>query len=194
MNTKVFAVSALFAVCGLSLFAASPAATQDWVIRYVATHGGGGGGPTSGVSQSWVVEYMRTNAEPTAATTAQDERTALLMRKQNAVALALLEASNSGLYALAFSYVTPSNGWRNVKMANRDGGGWTNVVYGCGVSTNNQHEAVLVLDALDYNCSTFSNYTGRNVFTRVDGDVTNSIYVGYASVTTNDYKTARGEN
>ena len=79
-------------------------------------------------------------------------------------------------------------------MPERDDGGWTNVVYGCGVSTNVQHEAVLVIDALDYNCSTFSNYTGRNVFTRVDGNVTNSIFVGYSSITTNDYKTARGEN
>ena len=137
---------------------------------------------------------MRTNAAPTAATAAQDERTALRTRMQNALALSLLEASSSGLYALSFSYVTPSNGWRNVKMAERDGGGWTNVVYGCGISTNEQHEAVLVIDALDYNCSTFSNYTGRNVFTRIDGNVTNSIYVGYSSITTNDYKTARGEN
>ena len=169
------------------LFAASPAATQKWVQDYVSTHGGG-------VSMEWVINYVRTNAAPTAATAAQDERTSLQTRMQNALALSLLEASSSGLYALAFSYVTPSNGLLNVKMAERDGGGWTNVVYGCGVSTNEQHEAVLVIDALDYNCATFSNYTGRNVFTRIDGNVTNSIYVGYSSITTNDYKTARGEN
>lgn len=187
----------IITVCALlgafALFAASPAATQKWVQDYVATHGGGGGG-SSGVSMEWVVNYVRTNAAPTAATAAQDDRTALRTRMQNALAFSLLEASSSGLYALAFSYVTPSNGLLNVKMAERDGGGWTNVVYGCGVSTNEQHEAVLVLDALDYNCATFSNYTGRNVFTRVDGNVTNSIYVGYSSITTNDYKTARGEN
>lgn len=176
-----------------ALFAASPAATQKWVQDYVATHGGGGGG-SSGVSMEWVINYVRTNAAPTAATAAQDERTALRTRMQNALALSLLEASSSGLYALSFSYVTPSNGWRNVKMAEANGGGWTNVVYGCGVSTNEQHEAILVIDALDYNCATFSNYTGRNVFTRIDGDVTNSIYVGYSSITTNDYKAARGEN
>ena len=187
----------IITVCALlgafALFAASPAATQKWVQDYVATHGGGGGG-SSGVSMEWVVNYVRTNAAPTAATAAQDDRTALRTRMQNALAFSLLEASSSGLYALAFSYVTPSNGLLNVKMAERDGGGWTNVVYGCGVSTNEQHEAVLVLDALDYNCATFSNYTGRNVFTRIDGNVTNSIYVGYSSITTNDYKTARGEN
>lgn len=175
------------AILGASaLFAASPAATQKWVQDYVSTHGG--------ASIAWVIDYVRTNAAPTAATAAQDERTALRTRMQNALALSLLEASGSGLYALSFSYVTPSNGWRNVKMAERYGGGWTNVVYGCGVSTNEQHEAVLVLDALDYNCATFSNYTGRNVFTRIDGNVTNSIYVGYSSITTNDYKTASGEN
>lgn len=187
----------IITVCALlgasELFAASPAATQKWVQDYVSTHGGGGGG-SSGVSMEWVIDYVRTNAAPTAATAAQDERTALRTRMQNALALSLLEASSSGLYALSFSYVTPSNRLLNVKMADRDGGGWTNVVYGCGVSTNEQHEAVLVLDALDYNCATFSNYTGRNVFTRIDGDVTNSIYVGYSSITTNDYKTARGEN
>lgn len=181
----------IITVCALlgafALFAASPAATQKWVQDYVSTHGGG-------VSMEWVVNYVRTNAAPTAATAAQDERTALRTRMQNALALSLLEASSSGLYALSFSYVTPSNGLRNVKMAEANGGGWTNVVYGCGVSTNEQHEAVLVLDALDYNCATFSNYTGRNVFTRIDGNVTNSIYVGYSSITTNDYKTARGEN
>ena len=175
------------AILGASaLFAASPAATQKWVQDYVATHGG--------ASIAWVIDYVRTNVATTAATAAQDERTALQTRMQNALAMALLDASNSGLYALSFSYVTPSNGLRNVKMAEANGGGWTNVVYGCGVSTNEQHEAVLVLDALDYNCATFSNYTGRNVFTRVDGNVTNSIYVGYSSITTNDYKTARGEN
>lgn len=180
----------IITVCTLlgasALFAASPAATQKWVQDYTAAH--------SGVSMEWVINYVRTNVSPTAATAAQDERTALRTRMQNALALALLEASSSGLYALAFSYATPSNGWRNVKMAERDGGGWTNVVYGCGVSTNTENEAVLVLDALDYNCSTFSNYTGYNVFTRIDGSVTNSIYVGYSSITTNDYKTARGEN
>ena len=176
-----------------ALFAASPAATQKWVQDYVATHGGGGGG-ASGVSMEWVINYVRTNAAPTAATAAQDERTALRTRMQNALALSLLEASSSGLYALSFSYVTPSNGLRNVKMAERDGGGWTNVVYGCGVSTNEQHEAVLVIDALDYNCATFSNYTGYNVFTRIDGSVTNSIYMSYSPITTNAYKTARGEN
>ena len=168
------------------LFAASPAATQKWVQDYTATHGG--------ASIAWVIDYVRTNAAPTAATAAQDERTALLTRMRNAVEIALLEASSSGLYALSFSYVTPSNGWQNVKMAEANGGGWTNVVYGCGVSTNAQHEAVLVLDALDYNCATFSNYMGYNVFTRIDGSVTNSIYVGYSSISTNDYKTARGEN
>ena len=184
----------IITVCALlgasALFAASPAATQKWVQDYVATHGGG----QRGVSMEWVINYVRTNVSPTASTAAQDERTALQTRMQNALALSLLEASSSGLYALAFSYVTPSNGLLNVKMAERDGGGWTNVVYDCGVSTNEQHEAVLVIDALDYNCATFSNYTGRNVFTRIDGDVTNSIYVGYSSITTNDYKTARGEN
>ena len=179
------------AILGASaLFAASPAATQKWVQDYVATHGGG----SSGVSMEWVINYVRTNAAPTAATAAQDERTALQTRMQNALAMALLDASNSGLYALSFSYATPSNGLLNVKMAERDGGGWTNVVFGCGVSTNAQYEAVLVIDALDYECATFSNYTGQNVFTRIDGDVTNSIYVGYSSITTNDYKTARGEN
>ena len=187
----------IITVCALlgasALFAASPAATQKWVQDYVATHGGGGGG-SSGVSMEWVVNYVRTNAAPTAATAAQDERVALLTRMRNAVEIALLEASSSGLYALSFSYVTPSNGWRNVKMAERDGGGWTNVVYGCGVSTNEQHEAVLVIDALDYNCATFSNYTGYNVFTRIDGSVTNSIYMSYSPITTNAYKTARGEN
>ena len=176
-----------------ALFAASPAATQKWVQDYIATHGGGGGG-SSGVSMEWVVNYVRTNAAPTAATAAQDERTALLTRMRNAVEIALLEASSSGLYALSFSYVTQSNGLRNVKMAEANGGGWTNVVYGCGVSTNEQHEAVLVLDALDYNCATFSNYTGYNVFTRIDGSVTNSIYMSYSPITTNAYKTARGEN
>ena len=187
----------IITVCALlgafALFAASPAATQKWVQDYVAAHGGGGGG-ASGVSIEWVVNYVRTNAAPTAATAAQDERVALLTRMRNAVEIALLEASSSGLYALSFSYVTPSNGWRNVKMAERDGGGWTNVVYGCGVSTNEQHEAVLVIDALDYNCATFSNYTGYNVFTRIDGSVTNSIYMSYSPITTNAYKTARGEN
>ena len=187
----------IITVCALlgasELFAASPAATQKWVKDYVATHGGGGGG-SSCVSMEWVVNYVRTNVSPTASTAAQDERTALQTRMQNALVMALLEASNSGLYALEFSYATPSNGLRNVKMAERDGGGWTNVVYGCGVSTNAQYEAVLVIDALDYECATFSNYTGQNVFTRIDGDVTNSIYVGYSSITTNDYKTARGEN
>ena len=175
------------AILGASeLFAASPAATQKWVQDYVSTHGG--------ASIAWVIDYVRTNAALTAATAAQDERTALRTRMQNALALSLLEASSSGLYALSFSYVTQSNGWRNVKMAEANGGGWTNVVYGCGVSTNEQHEAVLVIDALDYNCATFSNYMGYNVFTRIDGSVTNSIYVGYSSISTNDYKTARGEN
>ena len=187
----------IITVCALlgafALFAASPAATQKWVQDYVAAHSGGGGG-SSGVSMEWVVNYVRTNAAPTAATAAQDERTALQTRMQNALAMALLDASNSGLYALSFSYATPSNGLLNVKMAERDGGGWTNVVYGCGVSTNAQYEAVLVIDALDYECATFSNYTGQNVFTRIDGDVTNSIYVSYSSISTNDYKTARGEN
>ena len=187
MKLKLLSAVATALLCASALYAASPAATQKWVQDYVSTHGGG-------VSMEWVIDYVRTNAAPTAATAAQDERTALRTRMQNALALSLLEASSSGLYALAFSYVTPSNGWRNVKMAERDGGGWTNVVYGCGVSTNEQHEAVLVIDALDYNCSTFSNYTERNVFTRIDGSVTNSIYVGYSSITTNDYKTARGEN
>ena len=176
------------AILGASaLFAASPAATQKWVQDYVSTHGGG-------VSMEWVINYVRTNVSPTASTAAQDERTALQTRMQNALAMALLEASNSGLYALEFSYATPSNGLLNVKMADRDGGGWTNVVYGCGVSTNAQYKAVLVIDALDYECATFSNYTDRNVFTRIDGSVTNSIYVGYSSISTNDYKTARGEN
>ena len=175
------------AILGASaLFAVSPAATQKWVQDYTAAHGG--------VSMEWVIDYVRTNAAPTAATAAQDERTAFRTRMRNAVEIALLEASSSGLYALSFSYVTPSNGWQNVKMADRDGGGWTNVVYGCGVSTNAQHEAVLVLDALDYNCATFSNYTGYNVFTRIDGSVTNSIYMSYSPITTNAYKTARGEN
>ena len=187
MRYKAIAFAATVILAATSLFAASPAATQDWVVKYVAEHGGG-------VSETWVADYVRTNSAPTAATAAQDERTALRTRMQNALALSLLEASSSGLYALSFSYVTPSNRLVNVKMAERDGGGWTNVVYGCGVSTNEHHEAVLVLDALDYNCATFSNYTGRNVFTRIDGDVTNSIYVGYSSITTNDYKTARGEN
>lgn len=181
----------IITVCALlgafALFAASPAATQKWVQDYVSTHGGG-------VSMEWVIDYVRTNAAPTAATVAQDERTAMRTRMQNALSLALLEASSSGLYALSFSYVNQSNGWQNVKMAERDGGGWTNVVYGCGVSTNAQHEAVLVLDALDYNCATFSNYTGYNVFTRIDGNVTNSIYMSYSPITTNAYKTARGEN
>ena len=180
----------IITVCALlvasAIFAASPAATQKWVQDYTAAH--------RGVSMEWVIDYVRTNVSTTAATAAQDERTALRTRMQNALALSLLEASSSGLYALSFSYVTPSNRLVNVKMAERDGGGWTNVVYGCGVSTNEQHEAVLVLDALDYNCATFSNYTGYNVFTRIDGSVTNSIYVGYSSITTNDYKTARGEN
>lgn len=177
----------VFALLGASaLFAASPAATQKWVQDYTAAH--------SGVSMEWVINYVRTNAAPTAATAAQDERTALRTRMQNALALSLLEASSSGLYALSFSYVTQSNGWRNVKMAEANGGGWTNVVYGCGVSTNEQHEAVLVIDALDYNCATFSNYTGYNVFTRIDGSVTNSIYMSYSPITTNAYKTARGEN
>lgn len=180
----------IITVCALlgafALFAASPAATQKWVQDYTAAH--------RGVSMEWVIDYVRTNAAPTAATTAQDERTALRTRMQNALALSLLEASSSGLYALSFSYVTPSNGLRNVKMAEANGGGWTNVVYGCGVSTNAQHEAVLVLDALDYNCATFSNYTGYNVFTRIDGNVTNSIYMSYSPITTNAYKTARGEN
>ena len=187
----------IITVCALlgafALFAASPAATQKWVQDYVAAHGGGGGG-SSGVSMEWVVNYVRTNAAPTAATAAQDDRTALRTRMQNALALSLLEASSSGLYALSFSYVNPSNGWQNVKMAEANGGGWTNVVYGCGISTNAQHEAVLVLDALDYNCATFSNYTGYNVFTRIDGSVTNSIYMSYSPITTNAYKTARGEN
>ena len=187
----------IITVCALlgafALFAASPAATQKWVQDYVASHGGGGGG-SSGVSMEWVVNYVRTNAAPTAATAAQDDRTALRTRMQNALALSLLEASSSGLYALSFSYVNPSNGWQNVKMAEANGGGWTNVVYGCGISTNAQHEAVLVLDALDYNCATFSNYTGYNVFTRIDGSVTNSIYMSYSPITTNAYKTARGEN
>ena len=169
-----------------ALFAASPAATQKWVQDYVATH--------CSASIAWVIDYVRTNAAPTAATAAQDERTALQTRMQNALALSLLEASSSGLYALSFSYVTPSNRLVNVKMAERDGGGWTNVVYGCGVSTNAQYEAVLVIDALDYNCATFSNYTGYNVFTRIDGSVTNSIYMSYSPITTNAYKTARGEN
>lgn len=180
----------IITVCALlgafALFAASPAATQKWVQDYTAAH--------RGVSMEWVIDYVRTNAAPTAATVAQDERTSLQTKMQNALALSLLEASSSGLYALEFSYATPSNGLLNVKMADRDGGGWTNVVYGCGVSTNAQYEAVLVIDALDYECATFSNYTDRNVFTRIDGDVTNSIYVGYSSITTNDYKTARGEN
>lgn len=180
----------IITVCALlgafALFAASPAATQKWVQDYTAAH--------RGVSMEWVIDYVRTNAAPTAATTAQDERTAMRTRMQNALSLALLEASSSGLYALSFSYVNQSNGWQNVKMAERDGGGWTNVVYGCGVSTNAQHEAVLVLDALDYNCATFSNYTGYNVFTRIDGNVTNSIYMSYSPITTNAYKTARGEN
>lgn len=186
MKIKLYTLAACALLGASALFAASPAATQKWVQDYVSTHGG--------ASIAWVIDYVRTNAAPTAATAAQDERTALLTRMQNALALSLLEASGSGLYALSFSYVTPSNGLRNVKMAEANGGGWTNVVYGCGVSTNEQHEAVLVLDALDYNCATFSNYTGRNVFTRIDGNVTNSIYVGYSSITTNDYKTARGEN
>ena len=180
----------IITVCALlgafALFAASPAATQKWVQDYTAAH--------IGVSMEWVINYVRTNVAQTAATTAQDERTALQTRMQNALAMALLDASNSGLYALSFSYATPSNGLLNVKMAERDGGGWTNVVYGCGVSTNEQYEAVLVIDALDYECATFSNYTDRNVFTRIDGDVTNSIYVSYSSISTNDYKTARGEN
>lgn len=180
----------IITVCALlsafALFAASPAATQKWVQDYVATHGG--------ASIAWVIDYVRTNAAPTAATAAQDERTALRTRMQNVLALSLLEASSSGLYALSFSYVTPSNRLVNVKMAERDGGGWTNVVYGCGVSTNEQHEAILVIDALDYNCATFSNYTGYNVFTRIDGSVTNSIYMSYSPITTNAYKTARGEN
>ena len=183
---KLIIIAATAILGASALFAASPAATQKWVQDYVATNGG--------ASIAWVIDYVRTNAAPTAATAAQDERTTLRTRMQNALALSLLEASSSGLYALSFSYVTPSNGLLNVKMAERDGGGWTNVVYGCGVSTNSQHEAVLVIDALDYNCSTFSNYTVRNVFTRVDGNVTNSIFVGYSSITTNDYKTARGEN
>ena len=187
----------IITVCAIlgafALFAASPAATQKWVQDYVAAHGGGGGG-SSGVSMEWVVNYVRTNAAPTAATAAQDERTSLQTRMQNALAMALLDASNSGIYALSFSYATPSNGLLNVNMAERDGGGWTNVVYGCGVSTNAQYEAVLVIDALDYECATFSNYTGQNVFTRIDGNVTNSIYVSYSSISTNDYKTARGEN
>ena len=186
MKLKLYTLAATALLCASALFAASPAATQKWVKDYVSTHGG--------ASIAWVIDYVRTNAAPTAATAAQDERTALRTRMQNALALSLLEASNSGLYCLAFSYATPSNGLLSVKMAERDGGGWTNVVYGCGVSTNAQHEAVLVLDALDYNCTTFSNYTGRNVFTRIDGNATNSIYVGYSSITTNDYKTARGEN
>ena len=175
------------AILGASaLFAASPAATQKWVQDYTAAH--------IGVSMEWVINYVRTNVATTAATAAQDERTALRTRMRNAVEIALLEASSSGLYALSFSYVNPSNGWQNVKMAEANGGGWTNVVYGCGVSTNAQHEAVLVLDALDYNCATFSNYTGYNVFTRIDGSVTNSIYMSYSPITTNAYKTARGEN
>ena len=182
-----FSILAATALLGASaLFAASPAATQKWVQDYVSTHGG--------ASIAWVIDYVRTNAAPTSATRSQDERTALRTRMQNALALSLLEASSSGLYALAFSYIDSSNIWHNVKMPERDGGGWTNVVYGCGVSTNEQHEAVLVLDELDYNCATFSNYTGRNVFTRIEGSVTNSIYVSYSSITTNDYKTARGEN
>lgn len=41
--------------------AASPAATQAWVIRYVAEHGGGGGS-TNGVSESWVKGYVSSNA------------------------------------------------------------------------------------------------------------------------------------
>ena len=180
----------IITVCALlgasALFAASPAATQKWVQDYTAAHGG--------ASIAWVINYVRTNAAPTAATAAQDERAALLTRMRNAVEISLLEASSSGLYALSFSYVNPSNGWQNVKMAEANGGGWTNVVYGCGVSTNAQHEAVLVLDALDYNCATFSNYTGYNVFTRIDGSVTNSIYMSYSPITTNAYKTARGEN
>ena len=180
----------IITVCALlgafALFAASPAATQKWVQDYTAAHGG--------ASIAWVIDYVRTNAAPTVATAAQDERAALLTRMRNAVEIALLEASSSGLYALSFSYVTQSNGLRNVKMAEANGGGWTNVVYGCGVSTNEQHEAVLVIDALDYNCATFSNYTGYNVFTRIDGSVTNSIYMSYSPITTNAYKTARGEN
>lgn len=186
MKIKLYTLAACALLGASALFAASPAATQKWVQDYVSTH--------VGASMEWVIDYVRTNAAPTTATAAQDERTALRTRMQNALSLSLLEASSSGLYALSFSYVTPSNGLLNVKMAEANGGGWTNVVYGCGVSTNEQHEAVLVLDALDYNCATFSNYTGRNVFTRIDGNVTNSIYVGYSSITTNDYKTARGEN
>lgn len=186
MKLKLLSAAATAILGESALFAASPAATQKWVQDYVSTN--------VGASIEWVIDYVRTNAAPTAATAAQDERTALRTRMQNALALSLLEASSSGLYALSFSYVTPSNGLRNVKMAEANGGGWTNVVYGCGVSTNEQHEAVLVLDALEYNCDTFSNYTGRNVFTRIEGSMTNSIYVGYSSITTNDYKTARGEN
>ena len=139
----------IITVCALlgafALFAASPAATQKWVQDYLATHGG--------ASIAWVIDYVRTNVATTAATAAQDERTALQTRMQNALAMALLDASNSGLYALSFSYATPSNGLLNVNMAERDGGGWTNVVYGCGVSTNAQYEAVLVMDALDYECA-----------------------------------------
>ena len=89
----------IITVCALlsafALFAASPAATQKWVQDYLATHGG--------ASIAWVIDYVRTNVATTAATAAQDERTALRTRMQNALALSLLEASSSGLYALSFS-------------------------------------------------------------------------------------------
>lgn len=182
------------ALCASALFAASPAATQAWVMQYVATHGGGGGGgTTNGVTAAWVEDYVRTNMVKTAASAAQDERKSLIRRMKNQLAMALLETSRSGLHALSFAYKDSSNSLHSVKLADRDGGGWTNVVRGCGISTNTENEAVLVLDSLDYTCPTF-DYKGRNIFTRIDGSVTNNIYVGYSSITTNDYKTARGEN
>ena len=190
MRYKAIALAATAIICASALFAASPAATQKWVQDYVATHGGG----SSGVSMEWVIDYVRTNAAPTAATAAQDERKELFARKESALTISMFDAIRTGLYALEFSYSTPSNGLESVKMAERNGGGWTNVVYWCGISTNTEHEAVLVFNELDYNCSTFSNYTARNEFVRIDGDVTNIIEVVYVAVTTNDYKIAKGEN
>lgn len=183
----------LFAIAvSASVFAASPAATQQWVRNYVSTNTTAGGG----VSQQWVIDYVTSvisNVGEYAATTTSgaDYQT----RAQNAVAMAIVEASMSGLHALTFSHLFPSNTFANVKMADApSGNGWTNVVYGCGVVTNADRIASLTLNATNYVCSVFSNYTSRNVFTYMNGAITNEIIVLYTSVSTNDWKTARGDN
>ena len=186
MKLKLLSAAATAILCASALFAASPAATQKWVQDYVATHGG--------ASIAWVIDYVRTNLSETAATQASD---ALESQRREIAALLSAEifaASSSGLYAQAANIQVSTNEVEFVKMAYANSGGWTNVVYGCGISTSLLHTATLTVGQDEYFCSAFTNYNESHDFILVLGEETNIITTSWVSITTNDYKIARGEN